>query len=31
MELSKAIENIRQRYGVNALQTANIFQALGKS
>ncbi|MGY8782348.1 MAG: Y-family DNA polymerase [Fidelibacterota bacterium] len=31
MELSKAIENIRQRYGFNALQTANIFQALGKS
>jgi len=30
MDLSKAIENIRKRYGVSALQTANIFQALGK-
>ena len=30
MVLSKAIESIRKRYGVHSLQTANIFQALGK-
>jgi len=30
MGLSKAVEIIRLKYGVDSIQTANIFQALGK-
>jgi hypothetical protein len=30
MDLSKAIESVRKRYGIHSLQTANIFQALRK-
>ena len=30
MDLSKAIESVRKKYGIHSLQTANIFQALGK-
>ena len=30
MAVSKAVEKIRQKYGVRSLQTADVFQALGK-
>ena len=30
MAVSKAIETVRQKYGVRSLQTADVFQALGR-
>ena len=30
MAVSKAVEKVRQKYGVQSLQTADVFQALGK-
>jgi DNA polymerase-4 len=30
MVVSKAVEKVRQKYGVQSLQTADVFQALGK-
>jgi len=30
MAMSKAIEKVRQKYGVRSLQTADVFQALGR-
>ena len=30
MAVSKAVEKVRQKYGVHSLQTADVFQALGR-
>ena len=29
MAVSRAVEKVRQKYGVRSLQTADVFQALG--